>query len=65
VSVLVQQVEGHEQRRRGDGGRVGLAQPLEAGAQVLVVDRDLTIEHEAPKIGASYADRASSSRHNS
>jgi hypothetical protein len=52
-------------RRRRDDVGVRLAQSLEAGAQVLVVDRDLTIEHEAPKIGASYADRASSSRHNS
>src|SRR5215831_15316111 len=44
--ILVQQVKRHEQRRRGDGVRIGLAPPIEARAELLIVDRHLTVEHE-------------------
>jgi hypothetical protein len=52
---VVQQVEHHEQRRRGDGVRVGLAQPVEAGPELLVVDRHLAIQHE--RAGGQLRDR--------
>jgi len=46
AAVEVQQVEDHEERWRRDGRGVGLAQPLEARPQLLVVDHDLAGEHE-------------------
>jgi len=44
--VAVEHVERHEDRRRRDDGRVGLAQPLEARSELLIVDRHLAVEHE-------------------
>jgi len=41
AAVEVQQVEDHEERWRRDGRGVGLAQPLEARPQLLVVDHVL------------------------
>jgi hypothetical protein len=35
---LVEQGEGHEQRRRGDGVRVWLSPPVEARAPLLILD---------------------------
>jgi len=46
TALVVQQVKRHEQRRRGDGLGVRLAQAVEPRAELLVVDRDLAVEHE-------------------
>ena len=46
AAILVQQVEDHVERRRGDGVRVRLAQPPELGAELLVIDRDFPVEHD-------------------
>ena len=55
AAVEVQQVEDHEERWRRDGRGVGLAQPLEARPQLLVVDHDLAVEHE--RAGGQLGDR--------
>jgi hypothetical protein len=46
AALVVQQIEGHEQRWRGDGSGVRLAQPVEAGSELFVVDRHLAVEHQ-------------------
>src|SRR5215472_6108613 len=46
AAVTVEQIEHHEHRWRGDGSRVWLAQPLETGAQPLVEDGNLAVEHQ-------------------
>jgi hypothetical protein len=56
AAVAVQDVEGDEDRRRGDRSRVRLAQPLEPRAELLVVDRDLAVENQ--RAGGPLGDRA-------
>jgi len=45
-AVVVEQIEHHEHRRRGDGVRVGLAEPVEPRPELLVVDGDLAVEDQ-------------------
>jgi hypothetical protein len=46
TAVLVQQLENHEDRRRGDSLRVRLPQPVEPGPELAVEDGHLAIEYE-------------------
>jgi hypothetical protein len=43
---VVQQIEHHEQRRRGDGVGVRLAEPFKPGPELLIVDGYLAVQHE-------------------
>jgi hypothetical protein len=47
--VVESVVERYEDRRRGDGVRVRLTQPIEARAKLLVEDRDRAIEGECAR----------------
>src|SRR3989442_3703444 len=47
--VLVQQIERHQHGRRGDRVRVWFPQPVEARTELLVVDRNLAVEHQGAR----------------
>ena len=55
AAPTVEDVEGHVELRRGDGSRVRLAQPPEAGAELLVVDGNLAVR--APASGPTASRR--------
>jgi hypothetical protein len=46
AAVAVEQVERHVERRCGNRGGIGLAQPVEPGPELLVVDGHLGVQHQ-------------------